>query len=82
MRQIREEIWDLLKSKGFKESAHGRKILKKDVEVTRTVDNSKIKLTIKYKFGKNNLYKFYGGLKKYSIPFKHIGIVDGRITRI
>lgn len=83
MRKIREDIWNLLKSKGYKESAHSGNILKKDVEVTRKIDNSKIKLTIKYKFGKNNLQKFHAGFKKYSISFKDLTISpEGKITRI
>lgn len=83
MRKIREDIWNLLKSKGFRESTHSRNILKKDIDVTRKIDNSKIKLTVKYKFGKNNLQKFHDEFKKYSIPFKNLKISDeGKITRI
>jgi len=81
-RQIREEIWDLLKSKGFKESAHSGKILRKDVEIMKKDSLVKLSITVKYKFGKNNLQKFHDEFKKYSIPFKHLSIVDGKIIKI
>lgn len=82
MRQIREDIWNLLKTKGFKESTHSGNILKKDIEVILHNSTQKSKMTIKYKFGKNNLQKFHDEFKKYSIPFKHLDIKDGKITRI
>jgi len=82
MRKIKEEIWNMLLAKGFKVSAHSNKVLKKDIEVMKKDSSVKLSVIVKYKFGKNNLQKFHDDFKKYSIPFKHLDIKDGKIIRI
>lgn len=91
---IREQIWELLLSKGFRESAHSSKILKKEIEITSLAElgdatvidgEGKLirmeKLVVKYKFGANNLQKFYGDNKRWSVPFCRLTIKDGKITK-
>lgn len=67
--KIKEDIRNLLLSKGFKESSHSIKILHHPTE------------EIKYRFGKNNFQKFRHGTKVFSIPFSHLEIRDGKITK-
>ncbi len=81
---IREQIWGLLKSKGFEKSSHSNKILKKQIEVRNPDSQSEYPtrtVTLKYRFGANNLQKFTGDFKNYSIPFCRLTVVDGKITK-
>ncbi len=82
---IRDQIWELLKSKGFRESSHSDKILKKQITIKNPdgFPNSPatVEITVKYKFGANNLQKFIGGFKKYSIPFCRLTVENGKITK-
>lgn len=93
-KDIREQIWDMLLSKGFRESSHSSRILKK--EVTASVPARlgeadaiekdgkpvrRVNIVVKYVFRKNNLQKFKGGFKAYSIPFCKLTIKDGKITK-
>ena len=67
--EIKNDIWNLLLSKGFKISTHSAKILHHPEQA------------IKYRFGKNNLQKFRGGIKVASVPFSRLEIKDGKITK-
>ena len=81
---IKEQIWNLLVLKGFKVSSHSNIILRKEIEVKNPDIKSEhltISHIIKYKFGSNNLQKFTNNFKNYSIPFCHLTIIDGKITK-
>lgn len=70
---IRTQIWDLLKSKGYIESNRSTKILSK-------VSDG---IAVKYKFSANNLQKFRGDFKLWSVPFCCLCINDGdNITEV
>lgn len=72
--EIKNDIWNLLLSKGYNLSSHSNKILK-------LLDPKYPGMEIKYRFGKNNLQKFRSGLKVASIPFSRLEIRDGKITK-
>ena len=69
--KIKEDIRNLLLSKGFNESAYSGRIL----------HHPNIELEIKYRFGKNNFQKFRHGIKVFSIPFSRLEIKDGKISK-
>lgn len=76
----KEQIWNLLPTKGYEISNHSDRILKQRIEIT-TGDGRKLSVVSKYVFGKNNLQKFHDTVKKFSIPFCHLTIINGKITR-
>ena len=84
-KNIREEIWDLLVSKGYEVSSHSSVILKKEFEVNRTDHSTgkpmKTVFVRKYRFGKNNLQKFTGSIKGWSIPFCRLVVREGKIAK-
>jgi len=80
MRKIKQEIWDLLLSRGYKISPHSNLILKRFVEIEDSKTGRKSEREVKYKFGSNNLQKFIGGVKRYSISYKRLDIIGDKIT--
>ncbi len=83
--KIKDDIRNLLLSKGYVVSNQSTRILTKiremEIPDAETGYIRILETKIKYRFGKNNLQKFSDGIKRYSVPFSRIEIKEGKIKK-